>query len=103
MTLLEQTEQSMMTTLREMIKKQGDAVRDLKKREVSQATRAVQRILYADLPTPSSDYEGWEYCVTNGRKSGESAGAGTGVHVMCLNGSGGYQWRLTSDYSVVTA
>jgi hypothetical protein len=103
MTLLQQAEQDMYRRLQEMARNNAKGVSDLKKREVSQATRAVQRILFADLPTPAAEYEGWLYVVTNGRKSGEGTGTGTGVLVVCLNGSDGWQWRRVTADNPVTA
>lgn len=177
MTLLQQTENAMLTRLREMAEKSQTDIRALKKDEISQSSRGSLRYTIATLPTPTADMIGWHAyvtdglkpgevsgtgcemvcdgtawvlpssqlatsaltatsatsaasatlsasvpvytfaglptpsvgllgyvaCVSNGRKSGETAGNGTGVMVVCLNGSGGYLWRLTSDYSAVTA
>ncbi len=102
MTMRQQAEESMMQRLRGMIDSQGKDIKTLEKREVSQATRAVQRIAFADLPTPAAEYEGWMYVVTNGRKSGEGAGTGTGVMVVCLDGSDSWRWRRVEASNAVT-
>lgn len=53
-------------------------------------------VLYANLP--SSADEGVTAFVTNGRKVGEAAGAGTGVPVYFSNGA----WRVYSTDQAVT-
>lgn len=66
---------------------------NVEKREISQATRSMLRFAVADLPTPSVARAGWIAFATDGRKSGEGAGNGTGVPVYCGdNGAGTYLW-----------
>lgn len=55
--------------------------------------------IVASLPSAASVPVGSHYFATNGRKSGEGAGAGTGVPVW----SDGTNWRTYYDNSTVTA
>ena len=55
------------------------------------------RVAFADLP--SSEGDGTQLFVTDGRKPGEGAGAGTGCPVVYTNGA----WYSTFDGAVVAS
>ncbi len=63
----------------------------------SEATGGVVSCLYADLP--SANITGKMAFVTNGRKSGEGAGAGTGVLAVVAMLGGTLQWCNADDNS----
>lgn len=67
-------------------------LRVLESNDRAEVTGGVQALLFADLPTPGQ--AGRLRFVTNGRKVGEGAGAGTGVLAY---DDGGASWRRPSD------
>lgn len=69
----------------------------------SQTTQAVYEYTVATLPTPPVTLAGTRAFAfaTNGRKSGEGVGAGTGV--PCYWNSATAQWLRVEDNSVVVA
>lgn len=70
-------------------------IHDLEVREVQPTTGST----VAQLPTPSATTRGRLRFVTNGRKNGEGAGAGTGT----LAYDDGTAWRRASDDTTVLA
>jgi hypothetical protein len=100
------------TFQQELFEKQQEKARILGRRvlkverELEQSQSAVSLIVYAyaDLPTPVAQMVGWKAYVTDGRRSGEGAGAGNGVEVVCGYDtvSADYRWLRTDDYSEVT-
>jgi hypothetical protein len=68
--------------------------------ERAEYTDGIVAFAHADLPTNPAD--GTAYItlvwVSDGRKSGEGAGAGTGVLAVYSNGN----WLRTSDYATVS-
>lgn len=70
-------------------------IRVLEARERSEITGSVEPLLFAVLPTPGQ--AGRLLFVTNGRKTGEGVGAGTGV----LAYDDGVAWRRTADDTTV--
>jgi hypothetical protein len=65
----------------------------------SEYTGGIARLLVADLPT--SGQAGQLFWVSNGRKSGEGVGAGTGVIAFWNNATS--QWLRVEDNAVVQA
>lgn len=75
-------------------------IRKLEQMEVACSFDYMIRSAYADLPTtsPTSLSNGRARFVTDGRKAGEGAGAGTGVPAVYSNGA----WRRVEDNAAVT-
>lgn len=73
------------------------------RKRTSQNTRALLRYALSELPTASSDLEARIVFVTDGRRSGQTAGNGSGCIAICAKetGSSTYNWLRTDDYSVV--
>ena len=95
-------EASMFNRLAMMIEENTTRVHKLEQREVSEASRAILRYAVADLPTPTVNKHGWLAIATDGRKSGEGVGVGTGCPVWCGdNGSGSYKWLTFYDNSEI--
>jgi hypothetical protein len=84
------------------VQKQVD--RQSVKTEVALSSDAIPAYLFADLPTIGlADGSAGSYIslawVTNGRKSGEGVGAGTGV--LAIYNAVGNNWLRVGDYTVV--
>ena len=71
----------------------------LERHRVVSERRRPEPIHVAGLPAPSSALIGAIAIATNGRKSGEGAGAGTGCPAWC----DGSHWRTFYDNSIVAA
>ena len=99
---VERAEADMMARLTGLVMDTRRRLIDVEKREISQATRSTLRFTVANLPTPSATRAGWIAFATDGRKSGEGAGNGTGVPVYCGdNGAGTYLWLTYYDNAEV--
>ena len=72
-------------------------IRSLEAQEVAISADSLPKTLYAGLPVAGKP--GRVRFVTNGRKSGEGAGAGTGVLAV----DDGVAWRRVSDDTTVAA
>lgn len=72
-------------------------IRKLEQAERSEVANGVVSLLFVDLPAPGQTGR-WRF-VTNGRKVGEGAGAGTGVMAY----DDGVAWRRPSDDTTVAA
>ena len=82
-------------TLKEAFETLAGRVRALEEQERSEVTGGVVSVLFVDLPAPGET--GRLLFVTDGRKTGEGGGAGTGV----LAYDDGVAWRRTSDDTTV--
>lgn len=87
-----------MGLLQEALNRLAGRVRILESDDRSEVTGGWQTILFADLPAPGL-FAGRSYYVSNGRKMGEGAGAGTGVCAYC-DSTG---WFRYSDDTPVAA
>ena len=72
-----------------------DRFRELEANARSEVTGSIEAILFASLPTPGQ--AGRLRFVTDGRKTGEGVGAGTGTPAY----DDGVAWRRTSDDTTV--
>lgn len=70
-------------------------IRDIEANGRSEVTGSIEAILFANLPTPGQP--GRLFFVTDGRKTGEGGGAGTGTPAY----DDGVAWRRTSDDTTV--
>lgn len=93
----------------------NDPQLDALRKQISQLQKDIRRIVelsvraeiaggcatstYADLPSPFR--QGLFAIVTDGRKAGEGAGAGTGVLAVTLKIAGIITWVRSDDYSAV--
>lgn len=84
-------------SLEEIIRPLTERIRALEARERSNWTGGVQSLLFANLP--AAGQTGRLLFVTDGRKTGEGAGAGTGV----LAYDDGVAWRRVDDGTSVAA
>lgn len=64
----------------------------------SEVSGGIVSYAFADLPSPN--ITGRKAFVINGRKSGEGAGAGTGVEAVVAMLAGTLQWVMSSDNSI---
>lgn len=83
------------TVLVPIFKKIFDKIHFIECQERSEQTGAIQPILFIDLPAPGE--AGRLRFVTNGRKSGEGIGAGTGIIAY----DDGVAWRRNADDTTV--
>lgn len=75
---------------------QRDAARSTARNERAETAGGVDSIAFADLPTAAIGAgDGDIYWITNGRKTGEGAGAGTGVLVYYNSATA--TWKRISD------
>ncbi len=72
-------------------------IRDIEANGRSEVTGSIEAIVFANLPIPGQP--GRSFFITNGRKIGEGAGAGTGVSAY----DDGVAWNRYSDDTVVAA
>jgi len=72
-------------------------IRELEANGRSEVTGSIEAILFVNLPTPGQ--AGRRFFITDGRKIGEGAGAGTGVSAY----DDGLAWNRYSDDTVVAA
>ncbi len=79
------------TTLIELVNR----IRELESNGRSEVTGSIEAILFVNLPTPGQ--AGRLRFVTDGRKTGEGGGAGTGTPAY----DDGVAWRRTSDDTTV--
>lgn len=87
------------TMQREIAQLQKDIRRIIELSVRSEIAGGIATYTYADLPSPSR--QGLLAIVTNGRKAGEGAGAGTGVFAVTLNIAGTITWTRVDDFSAV--
>jgi hypothetical protein len=77
-----------------------------RRREVFPSAQSAMVRTFADLPTAEATKVGWIAFVSNGRKSGEGVGSGSGVLAYCAetgSGTGVYRWfRFSDDTQVAT-
>ena len=70
-------------------------IRDIEANGRSEVTGSIEAIVFANLPVPGQP--GRFLFVTDGRKTGEGAGVGTGTPAY----DDGVAWRRTSDDTTV--
>lgn len=70
-------------------------IRDIEANGRSEVTGSIEEIVFANLPTPGQP--GRFFFVTDGRKTGEGGGAGTGTPAY----DDGVAFRRTSDDTTV--
>ncbi len=87
----------MIEELRRAFENVIDRIRNLEANERSEVTGAVVDLVFASLP--AAGQAGRLLFVTDGRKTGEGAGVGTGV----LAYDDGVAWRRVDDGTTVTA
>lgn len=85
----------MLRSLEMALETLADRIRNLESNERSEVAGAVEPVAFGSLP--AAGQTGRLLFVTNGRKTGEGAGAGTGV----LAYDDGVAWRRTSDDTTV--
>lgn len=83
----------MIDALAQVVRTLATRIRALETNPRSEVTGGVQAVLFAALPPVSPVAPGRLFFVTNGRKVGEGAGAGTGVPAY----DDGTNWYRTSD------
>ena len=87
----------MLRELRMALETLADRIRNLESNERSEVTGAVEPLAFASLPTPGQAAR--LLFVTDGRKTGQTAGNGTGV----LAYDDGVAWRRVDDGTTVAA
>ncbi len=81
----------------EPLRRLRDRIKDEEANERSEVTNAVPAVTVANLPTPQQ--AGRVRFATDGRKTGEGVGAGTGTLVY----DDGVAWRRVADDTTVVA
>ncbi len=79
----------------DILEVQTNRFREIEANQRSEVTGSIEAIVFANLPTPGQP--GRFLFVTDGRKTGEGGGAGTGTPAY----DDGVAWRRTSDDTTV--